>query len=199
MTEIDDRLRDYYRGLLLNETDLQNIAFSGRGQTRVNHVLFSWSMGGFTWVAAAVLLLSISVGIHEYGTHSERTYRTLNEAAMNHSTRLQLEFEASTIVEIDRHMLQLPFKVQLPTAFNKQYRVLGARYCTINGELAAHVKFIDRDTDEQVSLFMTRSVDDLQKINATSEQVDGVKVSLWNESGLFYAMASRIPSIPERL
>jgi peptide methionine sulfoxide reductase MsrA len=159
-------------------------------------VFSSWRWGGFTWVAAALLLLSISVGVHEYGTHSERTYRILNEAAMNHSTRLQLEFEASTIVEIDQRMLQLPFKVQLPTAFNKQVSVLGARYCTINGELAAYVKFIDRDTDEQISLFMTRSVDDLQKINATSEQVDGVKVSLWNESGLFYAMASRIPSIP---
>ena len=117
---------------------------------------------------------------------------------MNHSTRLQLEFEGSTIVEIDKHMSQLPFSVQLPSQFNKQYSVLGARYCTINGELAAHVKFIDRETDKQISLFMTRSVEDLQKINTTTEQVDGVNVSLWNESGLFYAMASRSPNIPIR-
>lgn len=196
MTEIDDRLRDYYRGLQLSSADMQDIAQSVDAQVKADGVFSSWRLGGFTWVAAALLLLSISVGIHEYGTHSERTYRTLNEAAMNHSTRLELEFEASTIVEIDQHMLQLPFKVQLPADFNKQYTVLGARYCTINGELAAHVKFIDRETDKQISLFMTRSVDDVKKINATSKQVDGVKVSLWNESGLFYAMASRSPNIP---
>ncbi|MFT6877232.1 MAG: peptide methionine sulfoxide reductase MsrA [Granulosicoccus sp.] len=196
MTEIDDRLRHYYRSLQLNEAGLQDIAQYDNGRARASGVFASWRLGGVTWVAAAVLLLSVSVGIHEYGTHSERTYRTLNEAAMNHSTRLQMEFEASTIVEIDQHMLQLPFKVKLPTEFNKQYSVLGARYCTISGELAAHVKFIDHETDKQVSLFMTRSVDDLQKINATREQVNGVNVSLWNESGLFYAMASRSPNIP---
>ena len=196
MTEIDDRLRDYYRGHRLDAVDVQDIAQANEGKTGLDAIFSTWRLGGLTWVAAALVLVTISVGIHEYGTHSERTYRTLNEAAMNHSTRLQLEFEGSTMLEIDQRMSQLPFKVQLPTEFNRQYSVLGARYCTINGELAAHVKFIDSKTDQQISLFMARSVDDLQEINATSEQVDGVNVSLWNESGLFYAMASRPPNIP---
>ena len=196
MTEIDDRLRDHYRGLQLNAQELQNIAHSGSHKGRFSSAFTSWKLGGFAWATAALLLLSVSVGVHEYGTHTERTYRTLNEAALNHSTRLQLEFESGSIVEIDENMSQLPFKVQLPEKFSRQYSVLGARYCTINGELAAHVKFIDRETDKQVSLFMTRSVDDLQDINAASEQVDGVNVTLWNESGLFYAMASRPPNNP---
>lgn len=196
MTEIDDRLRDHYRGLQLDTDELQAIVQSAEGRSRMPAIFLPWKSGVFAWSVAALLLLSVSVGVHEYGTHSERTHRTLNEAAMNHSTRLQLEFEGSSIVEIDEHMSQLPFKVQLPAEFNKQYSVLGARYCTINGELAAHVKFFDRETKKQISLFMTRSVDDLRKIKATSEQVDGVNVSLWNESGLFYAMASRLSSIP---
>lgn len=196
MTEIDDRLRDHYRSLQLNTEELQAIVHSDERKSPIAGLLSYWKSAGLAWAAAALLLLSVSVGVHQYGTHTERTYRTLNEAAMNHSTRLQLEFEGSTIVEIDEHMSQLPFKVQLPSEFSKQYSVLGARYCTINGELAAHVKFIDRETDKQISLFMTRSVEDLQKINATSEQVDGVNVTLWNESGLFYAMASRFPNTP---
>jgi hypothetical protein len=198
MTEIDDRLRDYYRGLQLSAQDLNEISQTSKEQTETEGTPSHWNFRRFSWVAAAFLFLTTSVGIHQFGTHSERTSRTLNEAAMNHSTRLQLEFEGSTIVEIDKHMSQLPFSVQLPSQFNKQYSVLGARYCTINGELAAHVKFIDRETDKQISLFMTRSVEDLQKINTTTEQVDGVNVSLWNESGLFYAMASRSPNIPIR-
>jgi len=198
MIETDDRLRDYYRGLQLDDVDVQRIAETDEMKTQMGNVFSSWRLGRFAWVAAALMLLAISAGIHEYGTYSERTHRTLNEAAMNHSTRLQLEFEGSTISEIDQHMSQLPFKVQLPTDFNKQYSVLGARYCTINGELAAHVKFIDRETDKQISLFMASSVDNLQEINATSEQVDGVNVSLWNESGLFYAMASRSPNMSQR-
>jgi len=190
MTEIDDRLREYYRSLQLNESDVQEITQAGKEEVQVGIRFPSWGVGGFMWTAAALLMLSISVGIHDYGTHSERTQRTLNEAAMNHSTRLQLEFEANTIAGIDEQMLQLPFKVKLPAEFNEQYSVLGARYCTINGELAAHVKFLDRQSDKQISLFMARSVDDLQEINATDEQVDGVNVALWNEQGIFYAMAS---------
>jgi len=196
MTEIDDRLRNHYRNLQLDVSDVQDIARAGGEKNLIDRKRLSTGFGALTWTAAALLVLSISVGIHDYGTHSERTHRTLSEAAMNHSTRLQLEFEASTILEIDEYMSQLPFNVKLPSEFNEQYSVLGARYCTINGELAAHVKFLDRETDKQISLFMARSVDDLQEINATREQVDGVNVSLWNESGLFYAMASRSPSTP---
>lgn len=196
MTEIDDRLRDHYRALQLNAEDMQAITQSDKRQARFAGVFSAWNSVGFLWLAASLLFLSVSVGIHNYGTHTERTIRTVNEAAMNHSTRLQLEFEGDSIVEINQRMSQLPFNVELPSEFNTQYSVVGARYCTINGELAAHVKFIDRDTDKQISLFMTRAVDDLQKINATSEQVDGVNVSLWNESGLFYAMASRSHNFP---
>jgi len=118
-------------------------------------------------------------GFHQYGTHTERTSRTLQEAAMNHSTRLSLEFEGDSISEIDQKMSQLPFKVALPEAFGEKFALLGARYCTINGELAAHVKFIDRSTDKQMSLFMARSVDELRSINDKDERIDGVNVKVW--------------------
>ena len=199
MTEIDDRLRDHYRAFELSSSQVSTITNVSEKNSFPFGAFFTKNIPSFTWVAAALLLLSVSVGIHDYGTNSERTSRTLQEAAMNHSTRLQLEFEANTIAEIDEHMSQLHFSVQLPFEFKEQYSVLGARYCTINGELAAHVKFIDRETEKQVSLFMTRSVDDLQKINNTSKRVDGVNVKLWNESGFFYAMASRLPNSPQEL
>ena len=190
MTEIYDRLRDHYRGVELSSQQLEELADQGHQNALSNRWLSPGEKAGISWVAAALLLLTISFRIHGYGTNSERTSRTLQEAAMNHSTRLELEFKSNSIVEIDQHMSQLPFNVQLPSEFKEQYSVLGARYCTINGELAAHVKFINPETEQQVSLFMTRSVDDLRAIKDTSEQVDGVSVSLWNESGLFYAMAS---------
>ena len=125
MTEIDDRLRDYLSSLKLDSIDVQGIAQSSEGKTGMGVVFPSWRLGGFSWVAAALLLVTISVGIHEYSTHSERKYRTLNEAAMNHSTRLQLEFEGSTIVEFDQSMSQLPFMTQ-PMVRHTKFQALCA-------------------------------------------------------------------------
>jgi hypothetical protein len=148
-----------------------------------------------SWAVAALLLLSITVGTHQYGTNSERTLRTLNEAAMNHSTRLQLEFKASSIGGVDQQMSQLQFKIAFPSEFTVQFEVVGARYCTINGELAAHVMFLDKDTNKQMSLFIAPSGEKLRTVDATHEKIKGVNVKLWAKTGLFYAMASRSPLI----
>ncbi len=114
---------------------------------------------------------------------------------MNHSTRLQLEYDADNIRDIDKQMSQLQFKVALPSGLTDQLNVIGASYCTVDGELAAHVKFVDKDTNEQVSLFITRSGDELRSMGPTPEKIKGVNIKLWAETGLFYAMASRSPFI----
>jgi len=195
MTDIDDRLRDHYRGLRLDENEVDRISASGSANPANLISLSASRWRSLSRAATVLLVIAMSVGFHHYGTQAERTMRTLNEAAMNHSTRLQLEFESAEIGKINEFMTQLPFEVALPSQFGEQLALLGARYCTINGELAAHVKFIDTATDKQVSLFMTRNGEGLKAMDETRERVDGVNVKLWNESGLFYVMATRSPII----
>lgn len=189
MTEIDDRLREHYRSLQLDGEVLYTIIKSEQNTSNEIEKRQIVSHRALHYAAAAMVLLAITLGTHHMGTSTERTLRTINEAAMNHSTKLQLEFEADNINDIDRQMSQLQFVIALPTDLNARLNVLGARYCTLNGELAAHVKFIDTETRRNVSLFMTRSEKSVQAINTTTDHVDGVNVRLWNESGLFYAMA----------
>lgn len=198
MTDIDDRIRDHYRSLQ-PQTGMQMEI--DQDDKRRNVPLFvEYIMHGrsFSWVVAVLLLIAVTLGAHHYGMNSERTLRTLNEVAMYHSTRLQLEFEADNIEQIHEQMSQLQFEVALPSDFRAQFKVIGARYCTINGELAAHVKFVDVETNKQMSLFMTRSVEGLKTIDNTLDQINGVNVFLWNESGLFYAMAARSPLLKNR-
>lgn len=195
MTDFDDRLRDHYRGMLLSDDGIDQITEASSVNTLSWLTMSASHSRMVSRAVTAVLIVAFSIGIHQYGTHAERSTRTFNEAAMNHSTRLQLEFESEDIGEIDNSMSQLPFEVALPAKFGEQLVLLGARYCTINGELAAHVKFLDKSTDKQVSLFMTRSVEGLRTMSESRERVDGVNVKLWNESGLYYVMASRSPII----
>ncbi len=140
-------------------------------------------------VCAAVLILGIGLGVHNISSKSERLERVLHEVAMNHTTRLELEFAADNIDSINTDMNQLEFDLRIPKILSDEYNLLGARYCTLSGKLAAHVKLLNKTSSERVSVFMTRADNDLASLRPTQDQVDGVDVGLWQEAGLFYVMA----------
>ena len=143
------------------------------------------------WLRAAVVvgfLVAVSVLVHNNGIHSERTDLALKEVAMNHSTRLELEFENTSIEKIDDQMVLLPFDVSLPDTVLTHYKVKGARYCSLSGQLAVHVELNHPVSMKTVSVFMTRAADELDAIDNSDESVDGMNVKIWRESGLLYAM-----------
>lgn len=199
---LDERIKEYYDSRTLDTSKVDEILSitslhrkrlnpptQGKGWTR-HARWFAWLMQPrMMWGAAICAALALSISVHEFGELNERTERLLQEAAMNHSIRLQLEYESADIDEIDRNMALLPFDVALPSIFDEGYSVVGARYCTLSGQLAAHVKLINLNTDRPISLFMTRAVAEFDSIQPTREGIDGVPVRLWSEEGLFYAMA----------
>lgn len=190
MTELDKPIRQHFMSQQLNPDQVSRIldtvpdshsSADKHAPSTVARIL-QWSM-------AAAVLLAVSVGVHTIGTTSERTEIALREAAMNHATKLNLEFVSEEITELDRDMNQLPFVVSMPGHLDEQFALLGARYCSMRGNLAAHLKLVDRGTDKHVSLFMTPMVDEFKRISAERHGVQGVDVQLWHESGMFYALA----------
>lgn len=190
MTDLDKPIRQHYMSQHLEPDQVSRILDSvpDSHATPDKH-----SPGTVTrimqWSMAAALLLAVTVGVHTIGTTSERTEIALREAAMNHATKLNLEFVSEEITELDRDMDQLHFAVSMPDNLDKQFALLGARYCSMRGNLAAHLKLVDRGTDKHVSLFMTPMVDEFKRISAERHGVQGVDVQLWHESGMFYALA----------
>jgi len=125
-------------------------------------------------------LLVVAVLAHNGGVSAERTSLTLKEVAMNHTTRLDLEFESSSIDTIDEQMVLLPFDVSLPEAVSASYKV--------EGELSHPVSM------RKLSVFMARAADELEAIDNSEKNIDGVDVKIWRESGLLYAMAGSFES-----
>jgi hypothetical protein len=193
MTDLDKPIRQHFMSQQLEPSQVSRILDSvpdahsppeARATSTVARIM-QWSM-------AAAVLLAVTVGVHSIGTTSERTEIALREAAMNHATKLNLEFVSEEITELDRDMDQLPFVVSMPGHLDEKFALLGARYCSMRGNLAAHLKLVDRETDKQVSLFMTPMVDEFKRISAERQGVQGVQgvdVRLWHESGMFYALA----------
>jgi hypothetical protein len=196
MNDLDDRLKQYYHAQRLEPSAIDDILENSAAESNQKSI-WGWKnrVPALTLPALpiaavfAAMMITASLFTHHYGSQGERMTRMLHEAAMNHTTRLQLEFESSSVASINNSMQQLPFTVALPDEFKHGFDVLGARYCTISGHLAAHLKLVDRDSNQKVSLFMARASDDLSQIKPTQQGVDGIDVQLWNESGLFYAKA----------
>jgi len=192
MTDIDDRMSEHYHRQSLPDNVIGRmvdyahdvdppLSFAERSLNVLKNNALRFGV-------AAALLFAVAGMVHNNGVHAERTDRAIKEVAMNHSTRFDLEFENDSVAGIDSQMALLPFDLVLPEPIGQQYEVKGARYCSLSGQLAAHVKLVHRSSDKSLSVFMTRAADELKVIDNSLENVDGVDVKIWRESGLLYAM-----------
>jgi len=148
--------------------------------------------------ACIVGLLGIAVVLYHtgyqsgerLGSHAELGTRTLREVAMNHLARLDPDFQGESLAALDERMDRLPFSLSAPERLGSAVRVEGSRYCSLAGHLAAHVTLHDTDSGRPISLFVTALAPDVQRLDGLHEDVAGLDVELWQEEGLFYAMAS---------
>ncbi len=192
MNDSDDRIKEHYQSHALPD----NVVSSMVSQAQTLRPKFSvWQRfsqaRGAAWIGSAVaatVLVLVASFVHNVGVHAERTDRAIKEVAMNHSMRLDLEIKESSIDTIGERMVLLPFNLALPKSVSGQYNVKGARYCSLSGQIAAHIELTHKSTDRTLSVFMTRAADELNAIDNSQKVVDGVDVKIWRESGLVYAM-----------
>ena len=218
MTELDDRLREHFADMALSPEALARIhawpppesvpprrRATDRAADGARPERLSWLRlparsipgqrvpgrlaPGSRLALAFTLVAVLAVGMHVDGSLGERSERTLTEIAVNHATRLTFEFEEPSLAELDEKMQLLPFEMAAPARMPSDVEVLGSRYCTLAGNLAAHVKVRDRVTGRPVSLFVTSVSPELERLDGDVGRIDGVEVRLFREGGLFYAMA----------
>lgn len=111
------------------------------------------------------------------------------EIAMNHNKGLALEFPTESFTELDRQMDKLDFTLVDPNPLKSQgYRLLGGRYCSIQGHLAAQLS-MESPTGVPVTLYQTPLVDELTDLSATDLRARGLRIELWHEEGVFLGLA----------
>lgn len=189
MSKIEQRLNDYYQLKTLSSSRLQAILTqSQRSRRRRMYPVFA---------AAAMLLVIVAGALHQQSLDGQRVSVALQEAAMNHATRLQLDVEAETLPSLQKDLDKLPFYLILPKGgLYERLTLIGGRYCTISGNLAAHLKFTDPGTNEQYSLFVTPLARNLKSMVSEPEQISGVEVKLWQENDVVYALAKTQSVLP---
>lgn len=205
--EQEQRIRDYYANLSMPTDRIEMLLKAAEDSLHTRsqevpaaQVLGSgWrsklpSMLGSPWqqtAMACALIMLVTIWVHNLGSQTQLAQRTLREVAMNHTTRLEPEFRGVSLAMLDNSMHQLPFNLVLPKSIDSAYELIGSRYCSLGGVLAAHVKLQDKQSGNTVSLFVTSNSAELTQIQSQQQKLEGVDVEIWREGGLFFASAQR--------
>jgi len=184
MKDLDEQVYKYYWDKSMEDESIRGLLHAEQKRPR------DWLR--VSTAIAAGLALFVAVLWQQQLAQTDLRNLTIREAAMNHSSKLQLDVETSQLELLTAKMEKLDFPIALPSQLKSRLSLIGGRYCTINGHLAAHLKFEDRELGGQLSLFMTPATSTLRSLHGQKARIAdlAVSVSLAEENGLFYALAS---------
>lgn len=179
----DQDVIDYYQEQQISSGRLQAIMSETQSSTRPRF----YGMA----VAASVFLLALAGVTHYNVLNSERTQTVMREAALNHVSKMRMDISATSIGELQSGLAELPFEIKLPeSGLFERLSLLGGRYCTMSGNLAAHIKMTDPETSEKYSLFLTPYSGNLKAMQSEGAEISGVDVRLWQENNVVYALVA---------
>jgi hypothetical protein len=191
---IDDQIREYYQGQRLSEEArarlkaVLNDCAAARESSRWRWIKTGIVAAFVIAVTAAILLLAVFRG---YGPESppKLAAAVAQHAATGHNERQELEFRVSRTSELRQAMKSLDFTPVEPAMFTgMKMRIVGARYTTVEGVMAAQILYVD-PKGERCTLFELRPVAPLARVPNGEHDVDGLRVSVWREKGLLMMLA----------
>jgi len=144
-------------------------------------------------VAAVVgLAAGVALGLTRWidpGEGRRQTRRLADEIALNHTEQLQLEFVERDFESLSQVMPKLGFALRPPGRLEGDpYEILGARYATVGGQMAAQVRLVDRQ-GRYVTVFELEPGEEWAEVEALEGKVEFVQVEVWRQDGLIVGMA----------
>lgn len=151
-----------------------------------------FSSGRLAYLTVLLLLGYVAWMVNGLSDHRsfqpEITAAISREIEMNHSKKFRIEFEEHTLAGLAKQMDKLDFPLLMPASLEKSMSILGARYCSIRGRIAAQIQMVDSN-GRYCTLYQTKLVEPLTSIEKTRIYLDNVEYLLWHEKGVFFGFA----------
>jgi anti-sigma factor RsiW len=141
--------------------------------------------------AALVAALVIAIVVATQEEHRWAVERAVcAEVVMNHRKHSPLEVISSDYSEVQFALSRLDFSIKPANPKILQtYRLMGGRYCSIQGVLAAQLRVRDVHSDKECTLYAIKDTGKLRDVAATIDKVDGVRVEIWRQDNMLFALA----------
>ena len=148
----------------------------------------------------ASLILIVTMSLNFYPQEPAMSWKIADEVAMNHINMKPLEIDAQRIEPLREYFTELNFSIVKSNLFSKQnYQMLGGRYCSIQGVIAAQIRY-QTDIGNKVTLYEVgydaERYGELPKAESSEQALEiyvrGVRVAIWVEKGLLMAEVQSI-------
>lgn len=198
--KIDDCIKHFYEKQALSSEMLTRLSALQKNQheTAPQELLaipekkFLHSHRRVALAASLVLMLitGIQFGYIFKATEDDLILRVSQEVELNHNKQLATEFVTNSYSTLATTMNKLDFKLTAPKHLSRtSYQLLGARYCSIQGQIAAQLKLLNSQGDN-MTLYVTRINDELASLNNKNQLREGLLIQNWHENELFFSLAT---------
>lgn len=181
MKRIDEQIDAHYRAKHLSDDRVNRIlrarkAGVGRGTIR-------------TAIATAAVLI-VGFGLYaRYESRQSVTHRVLQEITMNHEKGLDIEVASADYRDLQSRLDRIDFDISPSTEIRGSFELLGGRYCSIQGELAAQLKIRHTMSGIIHTLYVTRMTSELTEIPEHTSMSTGTPIRLWKEGARLFGLA----------
>lgn len=184
MDKTEQNIKKYYSSKTLPKEKV-DLLLSNRSSTK--------GFGSVGKIAIAALLIVGFIFTITQFQSSNIEDRIVKEITMNHNKQLNVEFPSDSLSDLQTKLTKLDFKLdKAEGVISDNYILMGGRYCSIQGNLAAQLKIKDKNTNIIETLYITDINPELSNVKSTNINSDGVNIKVWNQDGLLYGIASDI-------
>ncbi len=188
---LDSAIKDYYGNQTLSDETIDTILESAGAQETAGTPPRSSERVWYARLAAMAALLVFGFGIfHVWFLERDLTDRVLGEIAMNHLKELSVEIASADYAIVQDGLDQLDVSILPPEQMRQRFELIGGRYCSIEGGLAAQLKLRERESGQVQTLYATRMTNALEGIAPQESLHDDVRITLWSEGEVFFALAA---------
>ncbi len=187
-------LKEYYQHKSLSADSVERMLAQANAAKPVTPPRTPWfrrPLAGLGWVASlVVMVMVVQFFYHQQSHQSNLTALVLEEIAMNHNKKLDAEYVEARPEMLRAAMQRLDFPLNLPADIQRDFQLVGGRYCSIQGGLAAQLKVRNRTSGAISTLYVTALTEKLARIQEQHVLQGSVDIHLWQQQGRFFGLAT---------
>lgn len=196
---LEKGVKEYYQQHSLSPELLSKLAAAAEDGTEALEKTAEQKRQNSKWqtkwhwaIAASFAAIFISVAQFAYFynvNEQDLILRVAQEVELNHNKQLSSDFISDNYNELAASMNKLDFKVKAPQSLlGNLYQLTGARYCSIQGQIAAQIQLVDQH-NQRMTLYITKANEKLAALHNKDQQMNGLTIRNWQEGELFYSLA----------
>lgn len=174
-----NELKDYYAKQNLPEDKLQRLM-------EIQTTKSNWKIPAISSFAVATLLFVAFNVIFQ----TPIDQKILKEVAYNHSKQMPPEVLSEDYTTINEALDRLDFKVVESPKLAANFQLVGARYCSVQGKIAAQLKLFNKQDQTYYTLYQFKAIDEVDNFQGTSKNVS---IKVWKENEIGFALARDLP------